>query len=334
MSIFWKNCPYKSIQLSIQKSLPDFPRKDSNHGQRDQYTGGNFCYNGSPMAKDDLIITPTSDLFIASLWSAPKNEPLLRSLLSGVMTDIGQPPVAKATVLNPYNIQEFAVDKRIILDVRVEDEAGTFYNVEVQRVADTDFLERMLFGWAETYGSQLLWGKGYDELCPVRSVIITEFPIFPLLKRLHAVFELRARENPDILFSDHCQMHVLRLGDLLRNISELDQFEGDLQRWLQFWAFGSKLKESEMSTMLQDSPPVLAAYEEFQRFSSDPEMREKVRARERFLIDERLKLGGAERKGRTEKAYESATIMKSKGYSTAEISEITGLPLSEIERLG
>jgi len=60
------------------------------------------------------------------------------------MTNIGQPAIVKATVLNPFNIQEYAVDKRIILDVRVEDETGTFYNVEVQRKTDTDFLERML----------------------------------------------------------------------------------------------------------------------------------------------------------------------------------------------
>ena len=130
------------------------------------------------MPSDDLIISPTSDLFIASLWSAPKNEPILRSLLSGVMTDSGQPPVAQATVLNPFNVQEYAIDKRIILDVRVEDETGAFYNVEMQKREDTDFLERMLFGWAETYGSLLLWGKGCEELCPVRSIIITEFPIF------------------------------------------------------------------------------------------------------------------------------------------------------------
>jgi predicted transposase/invertase (TIGR01784 family) len=278
---------------------------------------------------DDVIITPTTDLFIASLWSAPKNESILRSLLSGVMTDIGQPPVAKAEVLNPFNIQEFAVDKQIILDVRVEDEAGTFYNVEVQKESHTDFLERMLFGWAETYGSQLLRGKGYENLCPVRSVIITEFPIFSLLKRLHAVFELRSRENPDVLFSDHCQMHVLRLGDLLRNLSGLDQFNLDLQRWMQLWAFGSKLKENEMSTMLQDCPPVLAAYEEFKQFSSDPEMRERVRARERFLNDWRLKIGGARR----EEKITIAKNMKQEGFDVAIIAKMTGLSPAEIARL-
>jgi predicted transposase/invertase (TIGR01784 family) len=176
----------------------------------------------------------------------------------------------------------------------------------------------------------------------MRSIIITEFPVFPLLKRLHAVFELRARENPDVLFSDHCQIHVLRLGDLLRNLSGLDQFGGDLQRWMQLWAFGSKLEEDKMSAMLQDSPAVLQAYEEFKQFSADPEMREKVRTREQFLTDLYLDRACAYHKGQKEgvvegeakKARETAVAMKMKGYSATEISEITGLPPSVIERLG
>jgi predicted transposase/invertase (TIGR01784 family) len=299
------------------------------------------------MSNDDPKITPTTDLFIASLWSAPKDEPILRSMLNGVMTDIGQPPIVSAKVLNPFNLMEYAIDKRIILDVRVEDENGTFYVVEVQKWSDTDFKERMLFGWAETYGSQLLWGEGYSELCPVRSIIITEFPIFPSLERLHAVFELCSRENPEVLFSEHCQIHVLRLGDLIRNeFVGLDQFGFDLQRWMQFWAFGSKIKESEMSAILQDCPPVYEANEEFQRFLSNPEMREKVRARERFLNDERLKLIGARRQGREEgrvegrgegrdeRNVEVARNMKHKGYSVNDIADITGLSLSEVERLG
>jgi predicted transposase/invertase (TIGR01784 family) len=291
------------------------------------------------LAKDDFIIAPTTDLFIASLWSPPKNEPILRSLVNGVMTDFGQPPVAKATVLNPFNIQEYALDKRIILDVRVEDEKGTFYTVEMQKANEPDFLERMLYGWAETYGSQLSWGEGYEGLCPVRSIIITEFPIFPLLKRLHAIFALRAMENPDVLFSDHCQMHVLRLGDLRRNkLAGLDQLNLDLQRWMQLWLYGSKLEDKQMSTMLEDCPPVLAAYEEFKRFSSDPEMRERVRARERFLNDQRLKVAGAKREGkaegRAEEKIDVARNMKVKGYAVADIAEITGLSSSEIEHLG
>ena len=133
-----------------------------------------------------------------------------------------------------------------------------------------------------------------------------------------------------MLFSEHCQIHILRLGDLLRNkLVGLDQFGLDLQRWMQLWALGSKLKESEMSTMLQDCPPVLEAYEEFKKFSSDEEMRERVRARERFLNDQRLKVAGARR----EERIAVAQNLKRLGASLAMIAEATGLSLAAIERL-
>ena len=88
-----------------------------------------------------------------------------------------------------------------------------------------------------------------------------------------------------------------------------------------------------MNAMLQDCPPVQMAYEEFNRFRSDPEIREIVRARERFLIDQRLKLAGAKREGRAEEKIENATAMKKEGFDTAVIARITGLSPSEIERL-
>jgi len=84
-----------------------------------------------------------------------------------------------------------------------------------------------------------------------------------------------------------------------------------------------------MTTMLQDAPEVLAAFEEYNRFKTAPAMREKVRARQRFLDDERLKLTGA----RDEKAREVAVNMKQEGCEPTFIAKMTGLSLSEIERL-
>jgi predicted transposase/invertase (TIGR01784 family) len=78
-------------------------------------------------------------------------------------------------------------------------------------------------------------------------------------------------------------------------------------------------------------------------------MRAQAKERERFLIDLHLSRVYAIEEGRTKgreegreegrgegeekKARETAYAMKKKGYSIAEIAELTGLPLSEIERL-
>ena len=85
-----------------------------------------------------------------------------------------------------------------------------------------------------------------------------------------------------------------------------------------------------MSVMLQDAPEVLAAYDEYKRFTADPVMREKIRERERFEIDQRLDRAYARKEG----AVEIAQNMKREGLDSAFIAKMTGLSLSEIERLG
>ena len=289
----------------------------------------------SHLIKPTGDIKPTSDLFIAALCSAPKNEPILRSLLNGVMTNVKQPQVVKATVLNPFNIQDYPDDKEIRLDVRVEDETRKFYNIEVQRAWHTGFYNRSLYYWSETYESQIERGDFYKLLRPVRSIVITEFPVFPELKQLHTVFELRSRENPKVLLTNHLQIHYLRLGNLDKeSLAELDSLCIDLQRWFQFLRFGSEWKEDKMSAVLQDVPEVQAAYSEYKRFTADPVMREKAKARERYWTDRKLDRAEAEEMGREKEKMATAANMKQEGFDMAVIAKITSLPLSEIERLG
>jgi predicted transposase/invertase (TIGR01784 family) len=129
-------------------------------------------------------------------------------------------------------------------------------------------------------------------------------------------------------------MHILRLGDWLRNDQlGLDSLCVSLQRWMQFWGLGSKLEENEMSAMLQDVPEVGAAYEEFKRFTADPVMRKKAIARQRYLIEQSIIMNDVLEEGRAKEKIATVQKMKTKGYPATEIAEITGLSLSEIEQL-
>jgi predicted transposase/invertase (TIGR01784 family) len=288
--------------------------------------------------KDDVVITPTSDVFIAALWSAAKNEPLLLGFINSVLRDFGEPPITEATVLNPFNVKEFAVDKRLVLDVRVRDEARRMYNLEMQAISHDGFVDRTLQYWSDTYSSMLRVGDRYTRLVPVKSIIITCFPIFPELKNLHTIFEARARENPDVLLSKHFQMHFLRLGDMLkRQMAGLSDLDRGLQHWFNFFAFGDKLPEDKMSQLVDNDTLVQQAYQEFQRFTANEEMREKVRERQRFLETQQIYYDAAMdaglSKGKDEKAADIARNMKNKGYGIDAISEMTGLSADEIGQL-
>jgi len=239
--------------------------------------------------QDDESPDPMSDVFTASLWSAPKNEHLLLSFINGVRTNAGASPIVKATVLNPFNIKEFEASKGIILDVRAKDEHDHFYDVEVQTSNHPAFPNRSLDYWSDTFTAQLKSGMDYRELRHVISIILTSFRIFPQLEDVHTIFQITAKENPNVLLTDAFQMHYLRLYDVIRGrLDKLDSLCRDLRHWLMFFAFAGSKTEEEMAALTENSPIIQEAYAEMQRFYANPETRDKARERQRFLVDYNL----------------------------------------------
>ena len=247
---------------------------------------------------DNLIIKATSDLFIATLLSAPKNEPILRGIINAVLKNSGHVPIKTAEVLNPFNVKEFAVDKRIVLDVRVKDERDRIFNIEIQTTHHTAFVERVMFGWADTFSAQLHAGNKYQKLMPVFCIVITEFKILGQVDGVHLVFELRERNHPEVVLSNHLQIHFLRLYELLQGrVDVLEGVSPELRHWLSFLAFGGLKGEKEMSQMVENDPLVMEAVAELQRFSSDPAMRELERRRKLWKLEYYSGLEAAKEEG-------------------------------------
>ncbi len=137
-------------------------------------------------------------------------------------------------------------------------------------------------------------------------------------------------EDPSFVLTDDLQIHFLRLSDLLKGRWEaLQNLHRKLQHWVNFFVFGATKTEDEMSQLVENDPIIREAYQELQRFSSNPEMREKERQRQRFLADYNLSIGAAKKDGK----IEIAQNMKKEGCDTEFISRMTGLSTSEIERL-
>ena len=123
--------------------------------------------------KDDLTPDPMSDVFTAMLWSAPKNEHILCSFINAVRIDAGMTSIVQAKVQNPFNIKDFVVSKRIVLDVRVKDEHEHLYDIEVQGANHAAFSNRVVEYSADTFVGQFKSGADYTALHPVMSIILT-----------------------------------------------------------------------------------------------------------------------------------------------------------------
>jgi predicted transposase/invertase (TIGR01784 family) len=248
--------------------------------------------------QDDLTPDPMSDVFTASLWSAPKNEHILRSFINAVRTNAGMNPIMTATVLNPFNIKEFVASKGLILDVRAKDERKRLYDIEVQTSNHPALPNRMLDYLSDTFSSQLKSGLDYTELHQVLSIMLARFSIFPELENIHTIFEIRSREKPSYVLTDSFQMHCLRVAEVQAGRRDkLAILCVDLQDWLNFFAFGGTLTEAEMSNLTNSNPIICEAYEELERFYANPETRDKARQRRRFLSDYNLGMNASMAEG-------------------------------------
>jgi len=108
----------------------------------------------------------------------------------------------------------------------------------------------MLLQWADTYSSVLRAGDDFTQLVPVKSVVLTVFPIFSKLRNPHTVFEIRSMENPEIALTDHFRMHFLRLGDVFeRHLEGLEELFGGLRHWMNFFIFADTISEDKMTQL-------------------------------------------------------------------------------------
>lgn len=211
------------------------------------------------------------------------------SFINGTMTNAGMSPIVEAKVLNPFNIKEFVVSKRIVLDVRVRNKRDWLYDIKVQTTRHPAFTNRVLYYWADTYSSQMSRGDIFTQLRPVISIILTRFPVFSQIPKVHVVFELRARENPKIVMTNQAQFHFLQLAESIKQqLNSLEGIRPDFLDWLNFFAFGGEKSEVEMAALTHDNPLIQEAYAELQRFYGDHETRERMRDLRRFIVDYEL----------------------------------------------
>ncbi|MDR1290073.1 MAG: Rpn family recombination-promoting nuclease/putative transposase [Planctomycetaceae bacterium] len=303
---------------------------------------------------EDFVIKPTSDLFISVFLSNPNNENILINFINAFLIDAGSNPIVSAKVGSPFSLREYSVEKQIVLDVKVRDELGRYYNIEVQTYQQNEFNDRLIFGWSKTYSGQAIRGMDYSDLCCVIAIAIVEFLIFPLSEKLHFVFNVREKDEHDIVLSDKLQIHLLCLYLVLKgDIDKLRNISPDLAYWTIFFIFGKESEET-MQKLSQkypiikeafEQPVIRQAQEQFRRYIADPEVRDIERRHQEYLFlqqvafNRRYKEGieeGIEKgivKGKIENKIEVAHKMKAKGFSVKDIADITDLSYEEIGKL-
>ena len=92
-------------------------------------------------------IDPKVDCVFKAMLGSEAHKALLVHFLNAVLTRDPGKRIQDVELLNPYNEREFETDKLSVVDVKARDEAGQWYQIEIQLAAHPGLAARILYTW-------------------------------------------------------------------------------------------------------------------------------------------------------------------------------------------
>lgn len=235
-----------------------------------------------------LGIDPKVDYAFKQLFGRDRdvNHRLLISLLHAVLRLPPDGQIISVQLLNPFHEREALDDRLAVVDVKVRDQQGRQYTIEMQMLVHPFLPERLLYYWAKLYPQPLSSGQDYAVLRPTVVICFLDDVLFPTaIDQHHWRFQLRDHNRSDILLTAQLEIHVLELPKFRVQVEELHE---PLEKWLYFLRHAAKLDLRQLPAQLQANE-IQQALEELRMLSQDQLERERYEARLRVQMDESIR---------------------------------------------
>ena len=303
-------------------------------------------------------LDPKADLTFKKVFGEHKD--LVISFLNAMLPfGSEEEKIVSVEYLNPELVPVNPLRKDSIVDVRCKDVRGRQFIVEMQMMWTPEYKQRVLFNASKAYVSQLGKSQHYELLQPVYSLNLLNDTFSDSEEYYHDYQIVEMEETNEVI-------------EGLRFIFiELPKFKpksyGDKKMQVLWLRYLTEIDEDtrEVSKELLDNPEISKAVEELEKSAFTEE---ELLVYDRFwdmIGASRLLIIGAIRRGHErghkqgheegylegrlegrqegrqegitqghqEERVKNARAMKSKGFQPDIISEITGLPISEIAGL-
>ena len=256
------------------------------------------------------FLNPKTDYAFKKIFGSEASRDILISFLNAILGLADEEVIVDVTIIDPYLAPKIEGMKDTFLDVRVKDQRGRSYIIEMQVLNVEGFEKRILYNACKAYVNQLGKGDPYHILTEVVAVTITDFTMFPDLARVVSQFRLRADEDPAICRQD-LELVFAELPKFKKPEAELST---TIDRWFYFLKMAHDL--TAIPEFLAVEPAIVKALEMANRAAwteeelDDLEKREmwiaeqrhilrKARAAEQKALEAEQKVFEAEQKGRT-----------------------------------
>ncbi len=193
-----------------------------------------------------LGIKPTVDFAFKKIFGSPENVQVLIGLLNAIL-QLSE-PIEQVTILNPFNYQEFANDKLIVLDIRARDLNGRWMNIEMQVSPVSGLLQRLVYYACSLYTTQLHSGDNYLALSPAISICLLSKSIFPGSEVAHHRFRPcdpeHGRELPATI-----EVHTVELSKY--NLHKADIRRASvIEQWVFFLLYADQYDAEQLRSLL------------------------------------------------------------------------------------
>lgn len=277
------------------------------------------------------FVDPTTDIAFKKIFGNEAHKGILIEFLNEVLKlDF---LITEIQLLNPYQAPKLEGLKETTLDIKAKDQQDNEFIVEMQVEKETGFYKRAIYYSSKAYSQQLEKAEKYHLLKPVIFLGILDFKVF----------------EHDNCFSRHLilntenQQHNLK--DLEFNFIELPKFnkqEHELtsisDKWIYFIKNASSLEHIPTNT---DTEALKQAYQiaqqhQWSRNELDVYEYQGLQiGKIKGAIDTAHQEGKLEGKqeGEYERAKKIALKAHKKGMSLEEISELTDLPIADLQEV-
>lgn len=291
-------------------------------------------------------LNPKADLTFKLLFG--ENPDLVKSLLNALLPLDPGHEIERVEYATPEMIPENPSKKNSIVDVRCHENMGREFIVEMQLYWSDEFRQRVMLNASKAVVKQAGTGEDYSLIQPVYSLnlvneglnlgdsvgpdeyyhhyaVVNVEHTDRILEGFHFVFIDLKKFTPKTISEK--KMAVL----WLRFLTEIDEHTQQVPEELLENPDTRKALQILEKSAFTDSQ--LQAYSDFWMSLVDERVLREGSYKKGIAEGEAKGMAQGMAKGRAEAIEENARKMKSKGYTIADIAEITGLTVAEIAAL-
>ena len=289
-------------------------------------------------------MNPKVDYAFKLIFGNKEYPEITKSLLNSIISLPDGQKIVDVTIANPNIDRRYKDDKYSIMDIFAVTNNNILINIEMQMINRDDMIPRTLHYMSRIIAGQLKSGKNYGSLKQTICINFVDFELFNGNKYAHNEFSYRTARGD--LLTNLSQIHFIELpkaekGGIIKN--EM------LQKWVKFinnpsseevkmfsseyLEIGEAKKILSISNLTSKIRDMYYAREDARREKASWEEHKKN------FVKNLLEKGKKEifEKGIAEGSHaaklETAANLKKMGMPHNQISEATGLSLSEIQEL-